>query len=222
MNLSQTEKVNNEQTLGEATYLRIRGMILDGALVPGTRLQEKAFADKLGVSRTPVREAIAQLMSEGLVAKPAGGAPVVNSITLPEIMEILHVRRLLECEATRQAALSGKPLDVLLALRAEIKGFLENSRPTSEEYAAVDRRLHLALAKMAGSELLTRLIENLKTKTIIYGQNSIPDRFEPGCLEHIAIIDAVIARDAEAASEAMRVHLTNVREAIIAHISKPF
>ena len=75
---------------------------------------------------------------------------------------------------------------------------------------------------MAGSSLLTSLIEGLKTKTRIYDQGSIPDRFEPGCHEHIAIIDAVIARDPEAASEAMRVHLTNVRESIISHISKPF
>lgn len=220
--MSPSDYLGSEPTLGKSTYQRIRGMILDGTLVPGTRLQEKAFADRLGVSRTPVREAIAQLMSEGLVAKPAGGAPVVNSISLSDIMEILHVRRLLECEATRQAALSGKPLDELLKLRSEIKGFLEGPRPDAETHASVDRRLHLALARMAGSGLLTELIENLKTKTIIYDKGSIPDRFEPGCHEHLAIIDAVIARDADAALEAMRVHLTNVREAIISHISQPF
>lgn len=220
--MSRSEFQNSEPTLGKSAYQQIRGMILDGTLEPGTRLQEKTFADRLGVSRTPVREAIAQLLSEGLVAKPSGGAPVVNSISLSDIMEILHVRRLLECEATRQAAISGKPMDELLALRAEITGFLDGPRPTSEEHAAVDRRLHLTLARMAGSALLTSLIENLKTKTIIYDKGSIPDRFEPGCHEHIAIIDAVIARDADAASEAMRVHLTNVREAIISHISQPF
>ncbi|MGJ8573285.1 MAG: GntR family transcriptional regulator [Hoeflea sp.] len=209
-------------TLGKSVFQRIRAMILDGTLTPGTRLQEKTFADRLGVSRTPVREAIGQLVSEGLVTRSGGGTPVVNSVTLSEIMEILHVRRLLECEATRQAALSGKPLDELIILRNQVVGFLDGPRPDPETHAALDQRLHLALARMAGSSLLTSLIEGLKTKTRIYDQGSIPDRFEPGCHEHIAIIDAVIARDPEAASEAMRIHLTNVREAIISHISKPF
>lgn len=209
-------------TLGKSVFQRIRAMILDGTLTPGTRLQEKTFADRLGVSRTPVREAIGQLVSEGLVTRSGGGTPVVNSVTLSEIMEILHVRRLLECEATRQAALSGKPLDELIALRNQVVGFLEGPRPDPEAHAALDQRLHLTLARMAGSSLLTTLIEGLKTKTRIYDQGSIPDRFEPGCHEHIAVIDAVIARDPEAASEAMRIHLTNVRESIISHISKPF
>jgi DNA-binding GntR family transcriptional regulator len=209
-------------TLGRSVFQRIREMILNGTLTPGTRLQEKAFADKLGVSRTPVREAIGRLVSEGLVTRSGGGTPVVNSISLSEIMEILHVRRLLECEATRQAVLSGKPLDELITLRKQVLGFLEGPRPDTETHAELDQRLHLTLARMAGSSLLTNLIEGLKTKTRIYDQGSIPDRFEPGCHEHIAIIDAVIARDPEAASEAMRVHLTNVRESIISHISKPF
>lgn len=209
-------------TLGKSVFQRIRTMILDGTLAPGTRLQEKTFADRLGVSRTPVREAIGQLVSEGLVTKSGGGTPVVNSVTLSEIMEILHVRRLLECEATRQAALSGKPLDELIILRNQVVEFLDGQRPDPETHATLDQRLHLTLARMAGSSLLTNLIEGLKTKTRIYDQGSIPDRFEPGCHEHIAIIDAVIARDPEAASEAMRIHLTNVRESIISHISKPF
>ena len=96
-----TDKI---ETLGDATFKRLKAMILDGTLEPGTRLSEKKFADHLGVSRTPVREAIGQLVSEGLAKRSAGSAPVVSSVSLNEIMEILHVRSLLECEAARKAA----------------------------------------------------------------------------------------------------------------------
>ena len=94
--MRQGEKIT--QTLGQSAHERLREMILGGELSAGTRLQEKTFADRLGVSRTPVREAIALLISEGLVTRSSGGVPTVNSISITDFMEILHVRRLLECE----------------------------------------------------------------------------------------------------------------------------
>ncbi|MEO9629892.1 MAG: GntR family transcriptional regulator [Sulfitobacter sp.] len=214
-----TEKI---ETLGDATFKRLKAMILDGTLEPGTRLSEKKFADHLGVSRTPVREAIGQLVSEGLAKRSAGSAPVVSSVSLNEIMEILHVRSLLECEAARKAASSGKSTTELIEIRNKIQGFIDGPRPTAAEHSALDMRLHFILAEMAGSNLLLELIESLKVKTGMYDQGSIPDRLVPGCEEHIALIDAVIAKEPDAASAAMKLHLSNVRESIISHIYHPF
>ena len=214
-----TDKI---ETLGDATFKRLKAMILDGTLEPGTRLSEKKFADHLGVSRTPVREAIGQLVSEGLAKRSAGSAPVVSSVSLNEIMEILHVRSLLECEAARKAASSGKSTTELINIRNKIQGFIDGPRPTAAEHSALDMRLHFILAEMAGSNLLLELIESLKVKTGMYDQGSIPDRLVPGCEEHIALIDAVIAKEPEAASAAMKLHLSNVRESIISHIYHPF
>tara|TARA_R110002049_G_scaffold177184_1_gene344292 strand:+ start:20556 stop:21203 length:648 start_codon:yes stop_codon:yes gene_type:complete len=214
-----TDKI---ETLGDATFKRLKAMILDGTLEPGTRLSEKKFADHLGVSRTPVREAIGQLVSEGLAKRSAGSAPVVSSVSLNEIMEILHVRSLLECEAARKAASSGKSTAELGDIRVKMHGFIDGPRPTAAEHSALDMRLHFILAEMAGSNLLLELIESLKVKTGMYDQGSIPDRLVPGCEEHIALIDAVIAGEPEAASAAMKLHLSNVRESIISHIYHPF
>ena len=214
-----TDKI---ETLGDATFKRLKAMILDGTLEPGTRLSEKKFADHLGVSRTPVREAIGQLVSEGLAKRIAGSAPVVSSVSLNEIMEILHVRSLLECEAARKAASSGKSTTELSDIRNKMQGFIDGPRPTAAEHSALDMRLHFILAEMAGSNLLLELIESLKVKTGMYDQGSIPDRLVPGCEEHIALIDAVIAKEPEAASAAMKLHLSNVRESIISHIYHPF
>lgn len=210
------------KTLGSSTYERIKSMILDGTLAPGALLREKSFADQLGVSRTPVREAISQLISEGFATRTSGGTPAVNSVSLKDIMEILHVRSLLECEAARKAALSGKKADEMQALRVQVEGFLTGPRPDPDTHYALDERLHLTIADMAGSQLLGQLIESLKIKTRMYDQGSIPERFEPGCHEHIAIIDAILGGDANQAADAMKLHLKKVREAIISHIHHPF
>jgi DNA-binding GntR family transcriptional regulator len=146
---------------------------------------------------------------------------VVSIVSLTDIMEILHVRSLLESEAARKAAISGKSTENLAALRARVSGFLD-IRPSAEDHTALDMQLHLTLADMAGSKLLADLIEGLKIKTRMYDQGSIPDRFLPGCHEHIALIDAVMAGNADAAAAAMRLHLTHVRQAIFSHMHHPF
>ena len=210
------------KTLGDSAFKRIKEMILDGTLEPGTLLREKKFADRLGVSRTPVREAISQLISEGLATRSEGGTPVVTSVSLSDSMEILHVRSLLECEAARKAANSSKSKEKLLSLRAEIEGFLDGPRPDAETHSSLDSQLHLEVARLAGSKLLVELIEGLKVKTQMFDQGSIPDRLGPGCHEHIAIIDAIIGQTPDAAADAMKLHLINVREAIISHIYHPF
>jgi len=216
-NLTETAR-----TLGTATFEQIKAMILDGTLESGTLLREKSFADRLGVSRTPVREAISQLISQGFATRSLGGTPMVSSVSLSDIMEILHVRSLLECEAARKAAISSKNMNDLIELRAQVVGFVSGPRPDAEVHYALDVQLHLAIAQMAGSRLLVELIDGLKTRTRMYDQGSIPDRFEPGCLEHLAIIDAIVARSPDEASAAMKLHLTSVRDAIISHIYHPF
>ncbi len=146
----------------------------------------------------------------------------MNSVSLKDIMEILHVRSLLECEAARKAAIAKANKDDLMDLRVKFHAFLTGPRPDPEAHYALDERLHLTIAAMAGSQLLAELIEGLKVKTRMYDQGSIPERFEPGCHEHIAIIDAILAQDADLAGEAMKLHLKKVRESIISHIYHPF
>lgn len=210
------------KTLGSSAYERMKAMILDGTLSPGAPLRENHFADKLGISRTPVREAINQLISEGLATRMSGGTPAVNRVSLQDIMEILHVRSLLECEAARKAARSGKNTEELLEMRERVAAFLSGPRPSPADHYALDKDLHLKIAEMAGSALLGELIGGLKVKTRMYDQGFIPERFEPGCREHIAIIDAIVGGEAEQAAEAMRLHLKKVRESIISHIHHPF
>lgn len=208
--------------LGDTIYERLRAMIVAGELPAGTRLQEKPLADRLGVSRTPVREAIARLGSEGLVSRANGAAPTVSTVSVTEIMEILHVRRLLECEAARQAATVVASPEPFLALRSRVERFLGPERPDRQAHAQFDEDLHGQIARASGSALLHEMVLGLKLKTRIYDKGTIPERFEPGCREHIAIIDAILARDPDRAEGAMRTHLENVRAGILAHLARLF
>lgn len=210
------------QTLGQSVHDRLRDMILAGELPSGTPLQEKLFAEKLGVSRTPVREAVAKLTSEGLVTRNGGGVPTVSRISIAEIMEILHVRRLLESETARQAASVNGPPEPFLSMRAKLTQYLQGDRPSVADYTGFDEELHTLIAKTAGSKLLTELVKGLKLKTRIFDKSSIPERFEPGCHEHIEIIDAILARDPDRAEAAMRGHLENARAAILSHLYRLF
>ncbi|WP_417768365.1 GntR family transcriptional regulator [Stappia sp.] len=208
------------QTLGDTTHDRLRRMIVSGELPAGTRLQEKAFADRLGVSRTPVREAIARLVSEGLVTRSQGGVPVVNQISISEIIEILHIRRLLECESARQAATVHAQVEPLLSLRARTEALLAGGMTTPAEHADLDEEFHTTIARVSGSRLLAELVQNLKLKTRIFDKGFIPERFEPGLKEHLDILDAILARDSSRAETAMRRHLDNVRESILTSIQR--
>ncbi len=207
--------------LGDTAYQRLRQMIVSGELPAGSRVLEKDCAARLGISRTPVREAISRLTSEGLVRRPEGGMPTVHLISTDEIVEILHVRRLLEIEAARQAA--GAPgKDALLKLRTVFEAFLSGERPSAGDHLAADDALHERIAAMSGSRLLESLISDMRLKTRIFDKGSIPERFEPGCKEHIAIIDGIVSGDPERAQAAMKTHMDNVRDSILNHLTRLF
>jgi DNA-binding GntR family transcriptional regulator len=208
-------------TLGQSTYETLREMILKGVLATGTTLQEKKLADRLGVSRTPVREALTRLASEGLVLQSAGERPVVRRLSVGDFIEILHVRRLLEVEAAGLAAETGGTAE-LQSLRATFVAFRDGAAPDAALHAATDDRLHHCLAELAGSRLLADLIQNLRLKTRIFDTGRVPERLVPGSCEHIEIIDAVQARDVARAQAAMRAHIDNVRSSVLSHLQRLF
>ncbi|MBX3568663.1 MAG: GntR family transcriptional regulator [Rhizobiaceae bacterium] len=206
--------MNQEQSLTETAYEAILGRILDGRLKPGSRLQERRLGEELSLSRTPVREALSRLENEELVTREQR-VSVVRTITLQDFLEILHVRSLLETEAVGLAC--GKiPLEELQRLKTRAQTISGSSKAES---AAFDSDLHGTILAYSGNRTLATIVGQLRKKTAMFNVGRIPERARPVIDEHVAIIDALIDGNAEAARAAISTHLENVRSSIVAWIN---
>lgn len=195
-------------------YCALLELIMSHAIPPGAMLREPQISEILKVSRTPLREALRRLEGEGLVKRQGGRGVVVNSVSLEDFVEALHARKLLEGEA---AALAAARLDegCVDALSAKVLELMGSAAPDPEVHWAVDQELHLAIARASGNSVLCDTIEALRHRTRLFDMRRVPDRFRPGCEEHLAILDAIGAQDAERARDAMTRHITNVRQSIL-------
>ncbi len=216
-----TKIVDNQEpgadsdSLSERTYRLISGMIMNGELSYGDPLQERRLAEMMNVSRTPVREAIGRLEAEGLVERKAGRV-IVREVRLKEFVEILHVRKLLECDAAREAA---KNIDAkeLQKVRTAIEKLLENRTTNATELREVDDMFHNFIAEASNNKLLVELINDLRRRTAMFDHERMPNRMQPGNKEHLDIIDALERRDGTLASARMARHINNVHKSIFEH-----
>jgi len=212
---AEFDENGDEIRLGGQSYELISEMILNGELTFGDPLQERRLADMLNMSRTPVREAISRLEAEGLVERSAGRV-VVREVRLKEFLEILHVRKLLECDAVRDAAKNIDPKE-LQKVRATIERLLEKRNVSAIELRKVDDMFHNFVAEASNNKLIIELIKDLRRKTAMFDLDRLPNRLKPGNKEHLDIIDALEKRDGTLASARMARHINNVHRSIFDH-----
>jgi DNA-binding GntR family transcriptional regulator len=177
------------------TVEALRTDILTGALTPGAQLVQEDVAERLGVSRIPVREALQLLASEGLVSHQPNRGYFVTELSVVDLQEVYRLRQILEAEAIRQAvpALSDADVKRLRELAAAV--------PHADDIAAANRRFHFALFEAAGMPRLTRLLNQLWDSSDVYRALY----FQQGAnrrlvhTEHSAMLDAIERRDHSAA-----------------------
>lgn len=205
------------RSLADQAYEKIVDLLLGGSLVAGEVLQERRLAVILNISRTPVREALGRLEAEGLVSRH-GRVVRVADIDPAAYIEVLDVRLLLEPEAAHLAAgrISRSTAE---HIRAEIWRLMETPSPTPAEHWAVDDLVHGTIAEAAGNRHAAGLILDLRRRTHVFNTRRIPDRLRPGALEHLAIIDAVSAGDADTSRNLMRRHISHVKDAIMKQLA---
>ncbi|MBV5265845.1 GntR family transcriptional regulator [Pinisolibacter aquiterrae] len=199
--------------LARGAFDALRRMILKGELAGGVSLNERNLADRLGLSRTPVREALGRLIGEGYVARE-GRRLIVASVRVEDIMEILTVRRAVEGEAAEIAAGRCDPV-LVERVREAVLGMISPAEVTPERHWSVDDLVHLTIAETTGNRLLVRLVTDLRERTRMFGLARIPRRFDPGKAEHLAILDAIRDGDGPAARAAMCLHIDNARKGIL-------
>lgn len=191
---------------GSSAYHRLLDLIRDGAIMPGDRLRETDLAERLGVSRTPVREAIRQLEADGLVTHVPRIGATLRRLDYAEVMELYEMRAVLEGTAARLAAraASDVELDELVALNEQL---IESG--TGPEAARLNRIFHATLLDAAKNRFLARSMASLHRAMMILGPTTLSDgnRAEAAAAEHRDILDALQARDGDAAEKAMRTHI---------------
>ncbi|WP_420102924.1 GntR family transcriptional regulator [Bosea sp. (in: a-proteobacteria)] len=210
---AETASVQDDESLSERAMLAIRRMIFSGDLPGGTIVQDRKLADQLGLSRTPVREALGRLAGEGYLRRD-GRLLTVQGVSVEDVMEILATRRALEGETARLAAGRLSP-DQLAGIRSAIEGMAEPRAVSHERHWSVDDVVHLSIAEASGNRLMARLVKELRERTRMFGLSRIPRRFDPGKGEHLAILSAIECGDREAACREMQRHIDHARQGIL-------
>jgi len=215
-------KIDSYQPLRETVCEALREAIRNGVLEPGERLMEVQLADELGISRTPVREAIRKLEQEGYVIMMPRRGTYVSSVSVSDVKEIFEIRSALESLSTELAALRIEPdeLEQLRTLLTEIEGHIE--RKDMDKIVETDIKFHGLLYQVSRNERLVAIISNLKEQLARYRTLSMsyPGRLKETLEEHRAMVEAIAAGDAEAAREAAERHMEQAEETLLKAMRK--
>ena len=213
-------KLHRERAV-DGVYKELRHAIVSDLLKPGERLNVEELAEKLGVSLTPVRGAIQQLATEGLVEiKPRSGT-FVASLTAQDVEETLQIRCALECLAGEEAVRRIGAED--LGRLRELLHALGKPAASEEEQRAHGRdnsELHQIIVRASGNRRLREIYEELNAHIQIArvhaGESNWAARLEEEREEHEAIVAALEARDAEGLRNALRKHVYRAKDALVA------
>jgi DNA-binding GntR family transcriptional regulator len=199
----------------DQVYAILRERILAGDLEPESRLHQEGISAELGVSRTPVREAIARLAAEGLVELLANRGARVAAIGTDT--EAAYIARLgVEPLAARLAAARRDPAD----LRRLRKAMTPSRRGPKAAYAA-SRAFHLELAAASGNQFLVTFAEALWAGRLglhVYAQQMTPEQFAIDAGEHERILEAIEAGDEESAERLTREHITHALDVLAGRV----
>ena len=220
----EIEKLKRERAV-DAVYKVLRQAILNSTLKPGERLHIDQLSEKLGVSLTPVRNAIQQLATEGLVEVLPRSGTFVASLSPKDVEETFDIRCALECLAAEKAveriqAADIKRLKLLVqSLRKPVKNEqdrLQHERDNSD--------FHFSIIRLAGNqrlyEVYNSLNAHLKIAHIHMGIDSGVSRLKDEQDEHEEIFGALEARDVARVTNAMRHHITRARDSLIASLKE--
>ncbi len=205
------------QPLREVICESLRNAIKNGKLKPGERLMEVQLAEELGISRTPVREAIRKLEQEGYVIMLPRRGTYVSSVSVHDVQEIFEIRTALEKLSTGLAArrIENEELEQLQKLLTKIEGYIE--KHDIDNIVKTDIEFHDLLYKVSRNERLSGIISNLKEQLSRFRTLSMsyPGRLEETLEEHREMVEAIASGDVEAAREAAERHMVRAEETLL-------
>ena len=208
-------KLNN-RPLYEDVADRLREQIFGKQLAPGSWLDEQSLATQFGISRTPMREAIKALASEGLVTIKMRRGAYVTEVNRADLEQIYTVLSLLESKAARESAL--KATEEELNLLDHLHHRLETAAADRniEQFFEINGKFHELIQEIAGNRWMNGVITDLRKVLKLHRKDSLTStgRLQSSLLEHREILKAILKRDELAAEAAMLKHFTRSLEAI--------
>ena len=204
-------------------YEELKGAIVDLRLAPGKPLREATLAEQLGVSKTPIRQALTMLEQEGLVETTSFKGAVVGGYSRQDLLEIYELRELLENLAARAAAESMSDEDRARLDRISRESRMLKSGNDPARLAALVSDFDDVLFDQVHNSRIRALIENLRAHLTRIGHltEGIPGRIEASVDEHEKIVQAISARDPDLAEQRMREHIRSVRDDQIQALAGP-
>jgi DNA-binding GntR family transcriptional regulator len=206
----------------DRAYQVLRDEIIEWHLAPGSVLGEVEQAARLGVSRTPLREALTRLVADGLVAAQAGRGLVVAPVSLENVRELYDVRQVLECRAAWLAAANREPgvFEQLEREFSEVPDLLGSDDPTRHAYYGLVRRFEDAVDVAANNPYLVATLSGLRTHLVRVRRlaKDNTERLSAAAAEHLLIVQAIVAGDRDLAAHATHVHLHRALQSFLATI----
>jgi len=202
-------KINSKKQMA---YETIKKLIINNTLGQGELVSEAELANELKISKTPIREALQQLESEGLIKNIPRKGTFVANITLDDIREIYEIREIIECGTVRLAAMRAD-ISELEKIGKEYHQIVEDNDSDPENLLWVGEKLHGFIFESLNNKRLSALHRNLQDNIdrlrLYFVNRSGQERLKESHVEHLEIIDALLARDHDRAEKAMRTHINN-------------
>ena len=205
----------SRRPLPEEAADRLRDMILEGELAPGDRIVEQSLCDRLGLSRTPLREAIKTLTAEGLIILQPNRGATVASLSLEDIEDTFRVIGVLEALAGEQACDRVQDDDIAEIRVLHYQMALHRTRGERLEYFKLNQRIHERIVELSGNKVLMETHQRLggRIRRYRFAANLATERWDQAIREHEEMLDALDARDGKRLAEILRRHLDNKRTA---------
>jgi DNA-binding GntR family transcriptional regulator len=209
----------SDASLRNKVFKYIKSQIINGVYGPGDSLLESKLADELGVSRTPIREAIRLLELEGLVETTAKKGATVLGISRKDVQDIYAIRQLVEGLAARWATSRLTPPEIKeLQKTFDLMEFFAQKQD-AEEIAELDNKFHHIIYEASGSKILKLTLGNLHQYVQMARVKSlqIHERLPQTLEEHHAVLEAFLAKDPDAAEKALAYHARMAYANILDH-----
>jgi len=184
----------------------LRQRIFDRELVPGSWIDELKLAEEYGISRTPLREALKVLATEGLVTMKVRRGAYVTEVSDNDLADVYHLLGLLESDAA--AVVAAKATDSQLSELQALHGELEKSTQNRERFFEINEAFHMRLLEIANNRWRDQMVADLRKVMKLNRHNSLLKigRIEESLLEHRAIVAALVTRNATDSAQRMREH----------------